>query len=416
MTELGQAKQSRKGWKIAVVTGVCVLAAAGGVGAATVPTWANNTVASETQKPANSEPSLAAPVIKPMVLGVTPTNGALQVNPATPAVVKATNGTVKKVSLVEDASGVAVPGSLSADGSTWTASEPLKFNSSYTYKFTVVDQVNRETSKTQTFTTVPTTHEADATSYTPDGSVVGVAQPVQLTFSEPVTNKAAVEKAIKVSSTSGQVGAFRWYGDTMLRYRPASFWKAGSTVTVDMKLFGVDFGNGQIGNFNKKITMKVGDKQVLEADAAAHVAKYYVNDKLVKTIPVTMGDLRFPSASGYLVVLRDKQDPAVFKASTIGLKPGDPADYGTITVRHATRLSLSGEFIHQATDSALPYIGQTNLSHGCIGMDAENAKFMFDNFLFGSPVHVVNSTTKETIANDDGFGDWNIPFAQYAAR
>ncbi|WP_394941480.1 Ig-like domain-containing protein [Psychromicrobium sp. YIM B11713] len=416
MTEVGQVKKNRKGWKIGVIAGVCVLAVAGGVGAATVPTWANNTIASEAQKPANNEPSLVAPVIKPMVLGVTPADGAAAVNPATPAVVKATNGTVKNVSLVDDTTGAAVKGSVSADGSTWTAGAPLKFNTSYTYNYTVVDQANRETTKSQTFSTVPEGNEADAWSYVPDGSVVGVGQPVELNFSEPVLNKAAVEKAIKISSTSGQVGAFRWYGNEKLRYRPETFWKAGSTVTIDMKLFGVDFGNGQIGNFNKTITMKVGDKQVLEADAAAHVAKYYVNDKLVRTIPVTMGDLRFPSASGYLVVLRDKQDPAVFKASTIGLKPGDPADYGTITVRHATRLSLSGEFIHQATDSALPYIGQTNLSHGCIGMDAENAKFMFDNFLFGSVVHVSNSTTKETIANDDGFGDWNIPFKQYASR
>nr|WP_246279724.1 Ig-like domain-containing protein [Psychromicrobium silvestre] len=397
------------------------MAVAGGVGAATAQTWNSSSNAasvasdaSDAQKPANSDPSLAAPVIKPMTVGVTPTSGALQVNPATPAVVKATNGTVKSVSLINNTSGADVKGAISADGSTWTASEQLKFDSGYTYKFTVVDQANHETSKTQTFSTVPAANEADASSYTPDGSVVGVGQPVQLTFSEPVLNKKAVEKAIKVTSTSGQTGAFRWYGDTMVRWRPAAFWKAGSTVTVDMKLFGVDFGNGQIGNFNKTITMKIGDKQVLEADAANHVAKYYVNDKLVKTIPVTMGDERFPSASGYLVVLRDKQDPAVFKASTIGLKPGDPADYGVITVRHATRLSLSGEFIHQATDSALPYIGVTNLSHGCIGMDAPNAKFMFDNFLFGSVVHVINSPN-ETIANDDGFGDWNVPFKSYAS-
>nr|WP_253257230.1 L,D-transpeptidase [Arthrobacter sp. Hiyo1] len=213
---------------------------------------------------------------------------------------------------------------------------------------------------------------------------------LQLTFSEPVVNKAAVEKAIKVTSTSGQVGAFHWFSDTMVRYRPENFWAANSTVTVDLKLFGVDFGNGQIGNFNKTNTFKIGDKKVAVADAVAHTFTVSINDQQVGQWPDTMGDTRFPSARGYLVLM-EKYRVEHMDASTIGLKPGDPAYYGQLDVNYATRLTPSGEFIHQATDSALPYIGVTNLSHGCIGLGPDGAKWVFDNMTTGDVVQVVNT-------------------------
>jgi lipoprotein-anchoring transpeptidase ErfK/SrfK len=176
----------------------------------------------------------------------------------------------------------------------------------------------------------------------------------------------------------------------------------------------VDFGKGQIGNFNKKITIPIGDKKVMVADSAHYVADVSINDKPAKHFLVTMGDERFPSASGYLVLM-DKQRHAHFVASTIGLKPGDPANYGELDVNYATRLTPSGEFIHQATDSAVAYIGRLNLSHGCIGMDEAGASWVFNNMGVGDVVKVINSKS-ESARTTDGFGDWNIPWAHYASR
>jgi lipoprotein-anchoring transpeptidase ErfK/SrfK len=125
-----------------------------------------------------------------------------------------------------------------------------------------------------------------------------------------------------------------------------------------------------------------------------------------------MGDTRFPSARGFLVFM-EKHRVEHMDASTIGLKPGDPAYYGQLDVNYATRLTPSGEFIHQATDSAMPFVGKANLSHGCIGLGPDGAKWVFDNMTTGDVVQVVN--TEGEYANfDDGFGDWNIPWAQYA--
>ncbi|MBG0738297.1 L,D-transpeptidase family protein [Paeniglutamicibacter antarcticus] len=409
-----QMRKSRKGWKIGLISLVCLGVVGGGVGAATAPTWAGAPIESEAQSPARTTQGLAAPVVQAMELGVTPTDGAAQVNPAAPAVIKVDHGSIKSVALSDSVSKAAVDGVISADRSTWTAAGALTFATSYNYDFTVVDGVGRITHKTQTFTTVPASHEADASVYPRSGQKVGVGQPLQITFSEPVTNKEAVEKALKITTTAGQVGAFHWYSDTMVRYRPETFWAANSTITMDMQLFGVDLGKGQIGNFNKTITIPIGDKKVMVADSANFVADVYINDQPAQHFLATMGDERFPSASGFMPLM-DKQRYAHFVAASIGLKPGDPANYGELDVNYATRLTNSGEFIHQATDSAVPYIGKLNLSHGCIGLNEAGASWVFNNMGIGDLVQVINSVS-EPAAPTDGFGDWNIPWAQYASR
>jgi lipoprotein-anchoring transpeptidase ErfK/SrfK len=410
-------KRSRKGLKIWLVSIVCALVVAGGVGAATASTWNGSTASamSSTSASASATPTATPKPALPVTVAVLPADGATQVNPAAPVSVKATNGTITDVVLTDKKTGVAVEGAVSADGSSWTATGAVAFDTSYTVSYNIKDTAGTTDHKTTTFATVPAANEADAAIYPTGAGAVGVGQPIQITFSEPVVNKEAVEKAISITTSAGQVGAFHWYSDKMVRFRAETFWTANSTITVNMKLFGVDFGNGQIGNFNKTITIPIGNKVEMVADAANFVADVYVNDVLTKHFLVTMGDERFPSASGYLVILNDKQRYAHFVASTIGLKPGDPADYGSVDVQYATRLTPSGEFIHQATDSAVAYIGQLNLSHGCIGMDAAGASWVFENMGVGDLVHVINSPN-ESIAPTDGYGDWNIPFAQYASR
>lgn len=416
MSQPEQSKKSRLGVKIAVAAAIIVALAGGGIGIAGANSLlpGEHSSASETAKvtPAAAPTTPAAPAV---TLTLAPKTGASFVNPATPITAEAENGTVFSAILKETATGETTDGELFVSGRKWVASAPLKFDTDYTFDVTTEDEAGNLSTTVSTFTTVPASHEADLALFPAAGSTVGVAQPLQFTFSEPVVNKEAVEKAISITASSGQKGAFRWYSDTLLRYRAADFWAANTKLTVDMKLFGLDFGNGQIGNFNKTDVVKIGNKVEMVADAANLQASIYVNGALVKQYPVSMGDERFPSASGYLVVLSDKQRHAHFVASTIGLKPGDPANYGEVDVEYATRLTPSGEFIHEATANAIPYLGKVNLSHGCIGMSAEGASWVFNNMGTGDLVHVVGSPN-ETIGPLDGFGDWNIPFAQYAQR
>lgn len=396
--------------KILLVAVLCVLAATGGVFAAVAPGFAGGGLESEAGSAVRSAPGVASPVVAPVKLDVTPAEGAKQVNPAAPVSLKVANGRIESVTLTST-SGEAVEGTFAADGSGWSAAGPLKFNTEYSYTYVVTDGAGRETSTTHSFNTVSSTHEADAAIYPLDGMKVGVGQPLQIIFSEPVVNRDAVEKAIKITSSAGQAGAFHWFSDTMVRYRPEAFWAANSTVTMDMQLFGVDLGNGQIANFNKKVNVNFGDKKVAIADAAAHTFTLSVNDQVVKTLPVSMGDERFPSARGY-GVLMEKNRYDHFRAASIGLKPGDPAYYGEVDVEYAIRLTLSGAYIHQALESAYPYIGNKNVSHGCIGFAPDGAAWVFENMTTGDVVQIIN-TEGDYAAHDDGYGDWNIPWAEY---
>src|SRR6476620_8871190 len=145
-------KSTRKIGKILAVVAICAAVAAGGIGVATAPGWANPAPHSEASSPVRNEPGLATPVVKAVELGVTPLDGAKGVNPAVAPSVKAVNGRVQDVVLVPAAGGEAIKGTVSADGSTWTAVDPLAFNTPYNYSSTIVDGAGRETKKVQTFT------------------------------------------------------------------------------------------------------------------------------------------------------------------------------------------------------------------------------------------------------------------------
>lgn len=404
------ARKRKRVVAIVAIVGVLVLAAVGGA-FAVFGSLQSKPIGSEAGIAIRTQPGTVFPVVQPASAVTVPIDAAKEVNPAAPVTVTAKNGTLDNVSL-RSSTGDDVEGSLKADRTVWTSSGPLAFNATYTLSYTTLDSAGRTTTSTSTFKTVSTANEADAAMYPLDGMSVGVAQPIQLTFSEPVTNKKAVEKAITITSSSGQTGAFHWFSDTVVRYRPEQYWAAHSTITVKMDLFGVDLGNGQIGNFSKTDTVHIGDKRTAVADAQAHTFTAYINDQPVHTWPATLGDTRFPSAKGYLVLM-EKQRKAHFVAASIGLKPGDPANYGELDVEYATRLTPSGEFIHQATDTAIPYLGVANVSHGCIGLGPDGAAWVFNNMTTGDVVQIIN--TEGDFANfDDGFGDWNIPWAQYA--
>ncbi|MFE4836106.1 Ig-like domain-containing protein [Arthrobacter sp. NPDC056691] len=407
-------KNNRKTGKIIAVVAICAAVAAGGIGVATAPGWANPAPQSEASSPVRNEPGLATPVVKAVELGVTPLDGAKGVNPAVAPSVKAVNGRVQDVVLVPTAGGEAVKGTVSADGSTWTAVDPLAFNTPYNYSYTIVDGAGRETKKVQTFTTVEPANEADAAVYPENGSTVGAGQPIDIVFSEPVTNKAAMEKAVKIAVSSKQPVAWHWYSDQKVRIRPEKFWASNSQVTVDMKLFGVDFGKGMIGNFNAKVQFKVGQQRLAVVDDNTKTMKVYFDGKLVRTAPVTLGGTDWLSPSGYAVIMEQERH-SKFNAGSIGLKPGDKGYYPPLTVEYANRLTSSGVYVHQALESAWSYVGVANISHGCVGLLPVDAAWFFNNMKSGDVVQVLN-TGAAPIEPLEGYGDWNIPWAQYAKR
>jgi lipoprotein-anchoring transpeptidase ErfK/SrfK len=400
--------------KMVAVIAICAAIGAGGLGIATAPEGASAGVQSESSTPMRNVSGLAAPVVKPVELSVTPSDGAQGVNPAAAPSVQAVNGTVKDVVLKPAAGGEPVSGTTSADGSTWTAEDPLEFDTKYSYRYTIVDQAGRETQTSQEFGTVVKANEADAAVYPLNGTTVGAGQPIEIVFSEPVLNKEAVEKAVTVTASSGQAVAWRWYSDRRVRIRPEAFWAANSQVSIDLLLFGTDFGNKMIGNADSRVTFTVGPQRLAVVDDVTKTMKVYFDGQLVRTAPVTLGGTDWLSPTGYAVVMEQERH-SKFNAGSIGLKPGDKGYYPPLTVEYANRLTTSGVYVHQALESAWGSVGRANVSHGCVGLLPADAAWFFNNMRTGDVVQTLN-TGAPAVEPLEGFGDWNIPWDQYPKR
>ncbi|WP_461170364.1 L,D-transpeptidase [Arthrobacter sp. Z1-15] len=415
---MAQGKKSRRGWIIgSAVAGVVLIG--GGAAAVTSSSWldgesqagqsGSGSSASSSKSAAADKPSVPKPVAV-----VTPDADAVEVNPASLPVITVQEGTVKSAELMPDAGGEPVPGEISADKTVWTAAAPLAFNTPYKLTYTLADANGETSTETRRFTTVTPANEANAVMYPASATTVGIGQPIELRFSEPVLNKAEVEASIKITSSSGQVGAFYWISDTQVRYRAEEFWAPQSTITVDMQLFGVDFGNGMIGNFNETATFTTHNTRLAVVDNADKMMRVYIDGVLTRTFPVTLGTEDWPSTIGYHVIM-DQHQTIPFKAESLGLKPGDEHYYEPVTAKNASRISNGGAFIHEALPSAQPVLGVANVSHGCIGMSPEGAKYIYDNFDAGDVVQVLN-TGYGPMYVWDGFGDWNVPWAEWVSQ
>ncbi|WP_286179181.1 Ig-like domain-containing protein [Arthrobacter sp. ISL-95] len=406
MTEVAKRKKG----KILAIIGVCAAIVVGGIGVVTVPGLLAGSPQGEAVAPSTA-PTVEA---KPVELGITPLDGAVEWNPVVGPQIKAVNGKLKDVMLTPVGGGAPVQGQTSPDGSTWTTLEVLKFKTQYSFAFTVVDTAGKETKKTQTFTTVSAAYEADASIYPRHGTTAGSGQPIEINFSEPVVDKVAMEKRVAITVSSGQPVAWHWYSDKKVRIRPEAFWVSGTTVTVDMKLLGVDFGNKMIGNADIVSTFTTGPQRVAVVDDTTKTMNVYSDGQLVHTAPVSLGGEDWLSPTGYAVIL-EQERKSNFNAGSIGLKPGDKGYYAPMVVDYANRLTWSGVYVHQALESAWGAIGRVNVSHGCVGLLPADAEWFFNNMKTGDVVQILN-TGAPAVEPLEGFGDWNIPWASYAQR
>ncbi|UVJ40707.1 Ig-like domain-containing protein [Arthrobacter sp. CJ23] len=402
--------RKRKTGKILAIVGICAAIAAGGIGVATVADKAGFAALPGSGQSPSQQPE----VVKPVELGITPLDGAVEWNPVVAPQIKAINGTLKDVVLAPAGGGTPVVGTTSPDGSTWTTKEVLKFKTQYSYSFTVVDSAGHGTTKTQTFRTVSAANEADASIYPRNGTRVGSGQPIEINFSEPVADKAAMEKLVAITVSSGQPVAWHWYSDKKVRIRPEAFWASGTQVTVDMKLLGVDFGNKMIGNGNVTSTFTTGPQRVAVVDDVTKLMNVYSDGQLVHTAPVSLGEPDWLSPTGYAVIM-EQERYSNFNAGTIGLKPGDKGYYPPLVAEYANRLTWSGVYVHQALEAAWGAIGRVNVSHGCVGLLPADAAWFFNNMTTGDVVQILN-TGAPAVEPLEGFGDWNIPWAGYAQR
>ena len=325
--------------------------------------------------------------------------------------VEAKHATLRKVTVTQ-ADGE-LPGTLSADKLHWIAADRLEPGVSYTVKSVAEAADGGTVRSTSSFTTEALTLDQQTyPSVAPlDGETVGVGMPVVVTFDIPVTDQAAFERNMHVTTTPAQQGTWHWVSSTEAHYRPKKYWQAGTDVSVDIDINGVDAGGGIYGQEDRQVDFHVGDAHIYKVNAQTHQMKVYSNGSLLRTIPITTGKEGFTTRSGVKVII-EKFDVKRMNSETVGIPQGSAEAYDIDDVQWAMRLTYSGEFIHAAPWSVGSQ-GSENVSHGCTGMSTDNAAWLYAMTLRGDVVEYTG--TDRPMEPDNGYGDWNVDWASYKA-
>ncbi|WP_040337072.1 L,D-transpeptidase [Candidatus Blastococcus massiliensis] len=362
---------------------------------------------------AGSDPAgSAAPQV-----ALAPEDGAADVSPVTPLEISVSDGELAGVTVVDDA-GAPVAGAVEeapgGDSGTevWTPEAPLAYGTTYTLTATATNSADEATEASTTFTTVTPTTLSTPSIGPLDGTTVGVGMPIRVYFDDPVTDKAAVESHLVVTSSTPTDGVWSWLNDSEVHFRPSKYWPANIDVTLDAKLYGVDFGDGVWGEKDRTIEFSIGDRHVSIADASTFTLDVYDGDRLVQSFPMSAGGPEFPSRNGPHVVTELNRD-RVMDSSTYGVPVDSPNGYRT-PVEYAVRLSNNGEFVHAAPWSVAQQ-GNSNVSHGCINLSTERAAWFFDFSQPGDVVEIKNSIGPALSEADGDISDWTIPWDEWQA-
>jgi lipoprotein-anchoring transpeptidase ErfK/SrfK len=399
---------------VGITAGAAVAGCSSTAGAVT-STWSEPGQAPSTST--GSSPSAAA-----VNLTVSPADAATNVSPADPISISADSGTIQTVSVTAGTTRVA--GSLGSDQRTWKSTAPLAYGQTYTVTVTMADGVT----KTCSFSTVkPTrtasiTFQANAMAALKTGGTYGCGQIVIVRFSQSVTDKAAAQKAVDVTTSPSVDGKFYWLDKQTLHWRPEKYFAKGTKISVAVKVLGVNLGGGVYGASNASTNYTIGRQLVAYGDSNTHQVQVYVDGALVRTMPTSMGKggtttgssgetIDFWTRSGAHVVLMKSLSVNMSSAS-YGIKDKNDPNYYDETVPLATRISYSGEYLHSAPWN-LANLGKHNTSHGCLNLSPADAQWVYDTFLVGDVVEVKN--TPKTLPTWDGLGDWVVPYASYGS-
>lgn len=320
-----------------------------------------------------------------------------------------------------------VKGSWDATKTTWTSTGALGYGKTYTVAASAVDSAGTAVQQTSTFTTLKPSStaevafQANALSVLNTGGTYGVGQPVIVRFSRSISNKTAAEKAMTVVTVPAVEGRWRWIDSQTAHWRPEKYWAAGTKISVGVNIVGVNLGGGVYGAANASTHFTIGPSRIAIADNNTHIMKAYIDGKLVRTIPVSLGKggttmssdgktvIDFWTRTGPHVVL-SKSATYEMTSASFGITDKNSPNFYDSIIKLCNRISYSGEFVHMA-DWNIPKQGHQNTSHGCINVGPANAQWFYDTFQVGDVVEVRG--TPMPLPLTDGLGDWTIPWSQW---
>lgn len=379
-------------------------------GAASPGTSAAGTGPAAGVAPSSSSSSTTTTV--PAELEVTPADRTTGVRPDTAVKVRAATGRLGTVR-VTDPSGKAVEGKL--DQGTWTSTARLAPSTSYTVTVSAEGDDGTPSTTTSSFTTLkPKVTATYGILYA--GQTVGVGMPVSIQFDSAVASKAMraeIEKRVRVTTSPKQAGAWGWLDDRQLMWRPVTYWRPGTTVSVRAPLTGLQTGPDKWVANDDSAGFTVGSMMISTVDIKAHTMTVRRDGAVLKVIPVSTGrpGKLTETRSGTKVIIR-KEGEVTMDSTTLGIPKGKPGYYKEVTQSNL-RVTWTGEYLHSAPWSVASQ-GNANVSHGCVNMSPANAKWMFDASKVGDVVKFTGSN--RPFLPTEGIGVWQYTFDGWKAQ
>ncbi|RSN16024.1 hypothetical protein DMB42_04435 [Nonomuraea sp. WAC 01424] len=354
---------------------------------------------------ANESKELPGAVQRQPPVAVTPVDKAANVATDQPVVVSAQGATLKSVR-VDGGKAGRLRGVLSGDGTRARSTSTARPGAGYTVTAVTVDTAGKQSETTSTFTTVKGDKTFDIQSITPNrddtGLTVGIGMPVMIAFDKPVSDRIAVERNLTIRSSKPVEGAWHWFDDSHVDFRPQEYWPAYTKVRLEAKLAGVRGGQGLYGKRDVTLDFKIGRSQITKGTTDEHVLTVRRDGKRIRTMPMSAGQggqWKYYTTSG--VHLAMSREPVTVMTSP-GIGPGQ-SGYYQLTVYNTVRISNSGEYVHSAPWSVGSQ-GNSNVSHGCVNVSPENAAWFIKNTLIGDPIIITGSPRKLEPTN--GWGHW----------
>lgn len=236
-----------------------------------------------------------------------------------------------------------------------------------------------------------------------DKTNLGVAIPIEITFSEPLMSRDALNGNFEVRTQQGQPirGKWLWFGKSKVQFHPQPAWPASSII--EARLEGRDLRSASGGTLEQPIVASFGtgsDRRIfvyLDSQRMSAVE----NGEVVKTFRISSGKAKTPTVAGNFYIY------ARFPLKTMKsrAKPGQPGHYVVENVPYAQYFhadyAFHGAWWHNAFGRPA--------SHGCVNMStrshnkrwpnaSEDAGWLYNWASLGVPVTVMRGAGSQQVA------------------
>ena len=241
-----------------------------------------------------------------------------------------------------------------------------------------------------------------------DGSQVGVGMPIIAFLSRPIGDAKAFSAATKVT-VNGQAVTGGWFCEEYTSratpiecdWRMENYWPGHAQIHMDLPVKGLSAGPGLVFDDSLTSDFSTGPANIATVDDATHTLTLVTDGVKEGVYPVSLGASDTPTAHGIKVIME--------KGVSICMKgPG----YNECGVKFTQRLTYGGEYLHSAPWNVSHIEHGIDSSNGCTNLLPADAQKLYSLLEIGDVVNYPNANGPH-MTMGAGYGDWNVPWAQW---